>query len=156
MACNGGVEVASWTVDREIRIWFSAFPHHMWALWWQGSKRCLQTSRCPCRGRIGRLKTPSCPKHCMPGSRSKFGNWTTVPSLYSWNIAECDVKPQPTNNVTSCLDFHFFQYIKKIKVHVIKLFFCSHSSWVFLCKANLKNMFVSPNATRSSKGWVAR
>ena len=34
----------------------------------------------------------------VPGSRSKFGNWTTVPSLYSWNIAECDVKPQTTNH----------------------------------------------------------
>ena len=33
----------------------------------------------------------------VPGSRSKFGNWTSVPSLYSWNIAECDVKPQSTN-----------------------------------------------------------
>ena len=32
----------------------------------------------------------------VPGSRSKFGNWTSVPSLYSWNIAECDVKPQST------------------------------------------------------------
>ena len=42
------------------------------------------------------LKTPSCPWRWVPSSRSKFGNWTTVPSLYSWNIAECDVKPQPT------------------------------------------------------------
>ena len=33
----------------------------------------------------------------VPGSRSKFGNWTSVPSLYSWNIAECDVKPQSTH-----------------------------------------------------------
>ena len=32
----------------------------------------------------------------MPGSRSK-GNLTTVPSLYSWNITECDIKPQLTN-----------------------------------------------------------
>ena len=46
------------------------------------------------------LKTPSCPWRCVPGSRSKFGNCTTVPSLYSWNIAECDVKPQPTNQPT--------------------------------------------------------
>ena len=33
----------------------------------------------------------------VPGSRSKFGNWTSVPSLYSWNIAECDAKPQSIN-----------------------------------------------------------
>ena len=36
----------------------------------------------------------------VPGSRSKFGNWTSVPSLYSWNIAECDVKPQSTTTTT--------------------------------------------------------
>ena len=36
----------------------------------------------------------------MPGSRSKFGNGTTVPSLYSWNIAECDVKPQQPTKPT--------------------------------------------------------
>ena len=54
-----------------------------------------------CRGRLGKLKTPSCLWHLVPGSRSKFGNWTTVPSLYSWNITECDVKPQPTNQCSS-------------------------------------------------------
>ena len=32
----------------------------------------------------------------VPGSRTKFENWTSVRSLYSWNIAECDVKPQQT------------------------------------------------------------
>ena len=46
---------------------------------------------------IDTLKTPSCPWSLVPGSRFKFGNWTTVPSLHSWNITECDVKPQPTN-----------------------------------------------------------
>ena len=34
----------------------------------------------------------------VPGSRTKFENWTSVPSLYSWNIAECDVKQQETKN----------------------------------------------------------
>ena len=38
----------------------------------------------------------------VPGSRSKFGNWTSVPSLYSWNIAECDVKQQSTTNIMVC------------------------------------------------------
>ena len=37
----------------------------------------------------------------VPGSRSKFGNWTSVPSLYSWNIAEYDVKPQSTTTTTT-------------------------------------------------------
>ena len=57
-------------------------------------------SRCPCRGMLGTLKTPSCPWRWVPGSRSKFGNWTSVPSLYSWNIAEFDVKPQSTTTTT--------------------------------------------------------
>ena len=49
----------------------------------------------------------------VPGSRSKCGNWTTVPSLYSWNIAECDVKPQqsykPNQNCFSLGTFDFSQ-----------------------------------------------
>ena len=36
----------------------------------------------------------------VPGSRSKFEIWTSVPSLHSWNIAECDIKPQ-TNKQTN-------------------------------------------------------
>ena len=99
-ARRGGAEVAGWSLDRKIRVRFPAYPHRVWALWWQGGKRCLQTSRCPCRDRLGTLKTPSCPWRWVPGSRSKFGNWTSVPSLYSWNIAECDVKPQSTTTTT--------------------------------------------------------
>ena len=59
-ARRGGAEVAGWTLDRKIRVRFPAYPHRMWALWWQGGKRRLWTSRCPCRGRLGTLKTPSC------------------------------------------------------------------------------------------------
>ena len=92
IARRGGVEVADWTFDRKIRVRFPAYPHPVGALWWQGGKRRLRTSRCPCRGRLGTLKTPICPWHWVPSSRSKFGNWTTVLSLYSWNIAEFDVK----------------------------------------------------------------
>ena len=65
--------------------------------------RSLKTSSdvpVPMQGWLGTLKTPSCPWHLVPGNMSKFGNWTTVPSLYSWNIAECNVKPlQPSNNL---------------------------------------------------------
>ena len=56
----------------------------------------------PMFGWLGTLKTPSCLWRWVPGSRSKFENWTTVPSLYSWNIAECNVKPQPTNHRVTC------------------------------------------------------
>ena len=105
-ARRGGVEVAGWTWDRTIRVRFPAYPHRVWALWWQGGKRRLRTSWCPCRGRLGTLKTPSYPWRWVPGSRTKFGNWTSVPSLYSWNIAECDVKPQSTNQLTDT-DFTF-------------------------------------------------
>ena len=52
---------------------------------------------CP-GARLGTLKTPSCLWYWVPGSRSKFSNWTTVPSLYSGNIADWKVKPQPTNH----------------------------------------------------------
>ena len=59
--------------------------------------RLLQTSWCQCQVRPGTLKTHCCPWRWVPSSRSKFGNWTFIPSLYSWNIPECDVKPQTTN-----------------------------------------------------------
>ena len=65
---RGGAEVAGWTLDREIRVRFLAYPHRVWALWWQGGKRRLRTSRCPCRGRLGTLKTPSCPWRGCPAA----------------------------------------------------------------------------------------
>ena len=81
---------------------FPAYPHRLRALWWQGGERHPRTSRRPCRGRLGTLKTPSCQCRWVPGSRLKFGNWTTVPSLYSCNIAECEVNHnQPTNWITN-------------------------------------------------------
>ena len=68
MARRGGAEVAGWTLDRKIRVRFPAYPHRVWALWWQGGKRRLRTSRCPCRGRLGTLKTPSCPWRGCPAA----------------------------------------------------------------------------------------
>ena len=56
----------------------------------------------PACGWLGMLKTPSWPWRWVPGSRSKFENWTTVPSLYSWYRAECNVKSQPTNDRLTC------------------------------------------------------
>ena len=41
----------------------------------------------------------------VPGRRSIFGNWTSVPSLYSWNVAECDVKPQSTTKKKTQINY---------------------------------------------------
>ena len=96
-ARRGGAEVEGWTLDWKIRVLFPAYPHRVWAFWLQGGKRRLRTSRCPCRGRLGTLKTPSCPWCGCPAAGQHLETyWTSVPSLYSWNIAECDVKPQST------------------------------------------------------------
>ena len=65
---RGGAEVAGWTFDRKIRVRFPAYPHRVWAVWWQGGKRCLRTSRCPRRGRLGTPKTPSCPWRGCPAA----------------------------------------------------------------------------------------
>ena len=67
-ARRGGAEVAGWTLDRKIRVRFPAYPHRVWALWWQEGKRRIRTSRCPCRGRPGTLKTPSCPWRGCPAA----------------------------------------------------------------------------------------
>ena len=61
-------EVAGWTLDRKIRVRFPAYPSRVWALWWQGGKRRLRTSRWPCRGRRGTPKTPSCPWRGCPAA----------------------------------------------------------------------------------------
>ena len=67
-ARRGGAEVAGWTLDRKIRVRFPAYPHRVCALWWQGGKRHLRTTGCPCRGRLGTLKTPSCPWRGCPAA----------------------------------------------------------------------------------------
>ena len=66
IACRGRTEVAGLTTDRQIRVRFPAYPHHVWGLWWQEGKRRLRTSRCPGRGRLGTLKIPSCPWRWVP------------------------------------------------------------------------------------------
>ena len=42
-------------------------------LWWQGGKRHLWTSRCQRRGRLGMLKTPSCPWRGCPAAGQNLG-----------------------------------------------------------------------------------
>ena len=67
-ARRGGVEVAGWNFNRKTQVQFPAYPHRVWALWWQGGKRRIWTSRCPCWGRLGTLKTPSCPWRGFPAA----------------------------------------------------------------------------------------
>ena len=66
-ARRGGAEVAGLWIGRS-GVRFPAYPHRVWALWWQGGKRRLRTSWCPCRGRLGMLKTPSCPWRGCPAA----------------------------------------------------------------------------------------
>ena len=101
MARRGGVEVADWTVDWTVRVRFPVYHYRVWAIWLQGGKRRLRMSRCPFRGRFGKLKSPSCPWRWMPGSRSKIGKWTSVLSLHSRNIIKSDVNHNQTTHQIS-------------------------------------------------------
>ena len=126
---RGGAEVAGWTLDRNIRVRFPAYPHRVWALWWQGGKRRLRTSRCPCRGRLGTLKTPSCPWRGCPtaGQHLETGH---LSRHYSWNIAECDVKPQSTTTTSNTrIDIEDFEHLLvQIKGPIMILgYFNSHN-----------------------------
>ena len=67
-------------------------PYRVWAIGWQGGKRRLRTSSCPCWGRLG--KNAFLIMAQVPDSGSRFRSQTTVSSLYSCYIAECDVKLQ--------------------------------------------------------------
>ena len=67
-ARHSGVEVAGSTVDRTIQVRFPAYPHRVWALCWQGGKRRLWVSLCPCQGRLSMPKTPSCPWRWCPAA----------------------------------------------------------------------------------------
>ena len=56
----------------------------------------------PVFGLLGTLKIPSCTWCWVPG-RSKFEYWTTVRHyIADIRIAECNVKPQPTNHRVTC------------------------------------------------------
>ena len=84
-----------------------------------GGKIRLRTSQCPCRVKLGMLKTPSCPWRWVRGSRSKFGKWTNVLSPYSWNIAECDVKPQSINQSINAMSVCIFEFSVSLRAFVI-------------------------------------
>ena len=106
-AHRGDAEVAGWTLDWKNLVRFPAYPHRVWALWWQGGKRRLWTSRCPCRGRLGRLKSPSCPWRGFPAAGQNLETGHLFRHYISRNIAECDVKPQSTTlPIQRTLEFH--------------------------------------------------
>ena len=64
----------------------------------------------------------------VPSSRSKFVNWTIVPSLYSWKIAECDINYNKPNHIQSA----FEKYVPLL----IQLFIVEVSH---LCTTNFMN-----------------
>ena len=100
-------------LDRKIRVRFPAYPHRVWALWWQGGKRRLRTSRCPCRCRLGTLKTPSCPwRGCPPtGQNLETGHLSRhYIAEISLNVTLNHIQRQ--NNVDySCNLYSGFYYV---------------------------------------------
>ena len=102
LARRGGAEVASWTLDRKIRVRFPAYPHRVLALWWQGGKRRLRTSRCPCRGRLGTLKTPSCPWRGCPAA----SQYLETGHLSHHYIAEISLNVTLNHNQHNQLNLH--------------------------------------------------
>ena len=49
------------------------------------SKRLLQTSQYPCQSMLGTYKRHIAANGVVPSSRSKFGNWTTVPLIHVYS-----------------------------------------------------------------------
>ena len=95
----------------------------MWALWWQGGKRRLLTSRCPCRGRLGTLKTPSCPWRGCPAA----GQNLETGHLSRHYIAEISL------NVTLNHNQHWFAH------SCICNYFCKNVSSASFCVLSFRN-----------------
>ena len=96
-ARRGCAEVAGWTLDRKIRVRFPAYPHRVWALWWQGGKRRLRTSKCPFRGRLGTLKTPSCPWRGCPAAGQNLETGHLSRHYIAEILLNVTLKPQSTS-----------------------------------------------------------
>ena len=82
------VEVAGWIPNHGIRVWFPAYPHHVWALWYGKELKDVFGHPSAYVEVSSACKDPLLPMVWVPCSRCKFRNWT------SWNIAECGVKLQ--------------------------------------------------------------
>ena len=106
IARRGGAEVAGWTLDRKIRVRFPTYPHRVWALWWQRGKRRLRTSRCPCRGRLGTLKTPSCPWRGCPAA----GQNLETGHLSRHYIAEISLNVTLNHNQLNSIHYNFLNH----------------------------------------------
>ena len=117
IARRGGAEVAGWTLDRKIRVRFPAYPHRVWALWWQGGKKRRRTSRC--RGRLSTLKTPSCPWRGCPAA----GQNLETGHLSRHYIAEIslNVTLNRESTTTTTTSYQFNQSTN--------FFFLSRTSW---------------------------
>ena len=114
-ASCGGVEVAGWTVDQETPVRFLAYPHRIWALWWQGGWRHLWISQCLCQGRLCRLKTPGCPWPLVAGSRSKFGHCHYIAEI----SPEFDLNPQSTNQPIQSLAVLQYQSLGSYEMSIV-------------------------------------
>ena len=143
IARRSGAEVAGWTLDRKIRVRFPAYPHRVWALWWQWGKRRLRTSRCPCRGRLGTLKTPSCPWRGCPeaGQNLETGHLSRhYIAEISLNVTLNHNQQQQQNNVVfirtfftnrlsfKCMHFSMHKY-EEWEDWSQKLGDCSYLNW---------------------------
>ena len=131
LARRGGAEVAGWTLDRKIQVRFPAYPHRVWALWWQGGKRRLRTSRCPCRGRLGTLKTPSCPWRGCPAA----GQNLETGHLSRQYIAEISLNVTLNHNQKTLLRLRIFGLIEvatiKVKrIHRMRNIYSLHFIWI--------------------------
>ena len=96
----------------KIRVRFPAYPHRVRALWWQGGKRCLRTSRCPCRGRLGTLKTPSCPWRGCPAA----GQNLETGHLSRHYIAEISLNVTLNHNQLNSTDCPYSLYAKVLSI----------------------------------------
>ena len=135
-ARRGGVEVAGWTLDRKIQVRFPAYPHRVWALWWQGGKRRLRTSRCPCRGRLGTLKTPSCPWRGCPAA----GQNLETGHLSRHFIAEISLNVMLNHNQQQ----HWVRYCKiiSLRMYLYDIFKIYKRTYDFLSMTLIQKLFL--------------
>ena len=123
------LKIAFWTCCHFEQCFY---PHRVWALLWQGGKRHLRTSQCPCRGRLGTLKTPSCPWRGCPAASQNLETGhlsrhfiAEISLNVTLNHKQQQLEQCFTN--TSCLLCYFVPFELFIMVHpkiIIIVIFC--------------------------------